>query len=222
MGAIERAKIYELDASGKSITPGIDVCFNPKEYQLDKAVAWAPSKAHEDAPMPEFGPPAGMTLSVTLQFDTYEERVSVRDKYIRRLEKLTFMVGKAKDEKDAKKHAPPRVLFVWGNFTFRCVIQSLGQKYTMFLADGTPVRCECALKMLQVQSESEAMETTTNNMAGKTGSTATMTGSKTDRLDLIAADKLGDASRWSEIAALSGIDDPTKSLENVTITYPVD
>src|SRR4051794_35975900 len=136
MGAIERAKIYELDASGKNVDPPIDVCFNPKEYSIEKSLDWEASKAHEDAPVPEFKTPKAMSLSVTLQFDTYEERVSVRDKYIRRLEKLTYMTnGPASGEKDVKKHAPPRVMFCWGKMTFRGVINSLGQKYTMFLAD---------------------------------------------------------------------------------------
>lgn len=50
----------------------VDVCFNPKEYALDKSIPWESSKAHEDAPLPEFKEPLRMTLAVTLQFDTFE------------------------------------------------------------------------------------------------------------------------------------------------------
>src|SRR5690242_10140336 len=146
MGAIERAKIYELDSSGKTTGDAIDVCFNPKEYSIEKSLDWENAKSHEDAPPLEFKTPKGMALSVTLQFDTYEEHVSVRDKYIRRLEKLTFMSGKADTDTDVKKHAPPRAMFCWGKLTFKGVINSLSQKYTMFLSDGTPVRAEVALK----------------------------------------------------------------------------
>ena len=204
MGAIERAKIYELDTQGNQVTPGIDVCFNPKEYSLEKSLSWESSKAHSDAPLPEFKSPSAMSLSVTLQFDTYEERVSVRDKFVRKLEKLTFMKGDAKDKKDVKNHAPPRVMFVWGKMTFRG---------------------EVALKMRQVHtSASETMESSTNDMAGKTAGTRTVPVKAGDRLDLIAAKELGDASRWSEIAALNGIEDPANikdgngnALSQVTI-----
>ena len=111
--------------------------------------------------MPEFKSPTAMTLSVTLQFDTYEERVSVRDKYVRKLEKLTMMKSKAKDDKDVKNHAPPLVRFCWGKLNFKGVIVSLSQKYTMFLSDGTPVRAEVALKIQNV-SEDATFDTGTD------------------------------------------------------------
>jgi hypothetical protein len=163
-------------------------------------------KAHSDAPMPEFKSPAAMTLSVTLQFDTYEERVSVRDKYVRKIEALTLMKGDAATEKDVKKHGPPVIRFVWGKMNFKGVIESLSQKYTMFLSDGTPVRAECAIKIRNVETRKidEAMAT----FGTKSGQTKSYTVTESDRLDLIAANQLGDASRWSEIAALNGIDNP--------------
>jgi hypothetical protein len=209
MGAIERAKIYQLDSGGQKVDPPIDVCFNPKEYSIDKALSWEASKAHEDAPVPEFKSPTAMTLTVTLQFDTYEERVSVRDKYVRRLERLTFMTnGPAKGEKDVKKHAPPRIMFCWGKMTFRGVINSLGQKYTMFLSDGTPVRAEVALKMQQVDTAAANIEDGNMTNLTKKTPTTTYTVQQGDRLDLIAANQLGSASRWHEIADLNGIDNP--------------
>jgi hypothetical protein len=210
MGAIERAKIYELDSSGKTTGSAIDVCFNPKEYSIEKSLDWEASKAHEDAPVPEFKTPKAMTLSVTLQFDTYEEHVSVRDKYIRRLEKLTFMTnGPATGEADVKKHAPPRVMFCWGKLTFKGVINSLSQKYTMFLSDGTPVRAEVALKMQQVDTSAAGMEEegkAQTNMTRKAVQTHNV--KQGDRLDALANTYLKDSSRWNEIADINGIENP--------------
>jgi Contractile injection system tube protein len=223
MGAIERAKIYILKTDGTTDTsqPAIDVCFNPKEYSIEKSLDWEASKAHEDAPVPEFKTPKALSLSVTLQFDTYEERVSVRDKYVRRIEKLTFMTnGPASGESDVKKHAPPRVMFCWGKMTFRGVINSLSQKYTMFLSDGTPVRAEVALKMQQVDvnaSKGAAEKDGVTNLTAKTAKTCQVNDG--DRLDSIASKELGDASRWHEIADLNGIDDPFK-LKAGTLALP--
>jgi nucleoid-associated protein YgaU len=226
MGKLERAKIYVLDGDGegsKKADPpgenGIDVCFNPKEYSLEKSVSWDTEKSFTDAPKPEFTKPSPMTLSVTLQFDTYEERVSVRNKYVKHLEKLVMMRGQVKNQKNAKekqKASPPVILFVWGRFTFKGVIDSLSQKYTMFLADGTPVRAEASLKIRnvfegikdddtkQVQSQSERSYTV------KEG----------DRLDGIAAEQMGDASRWPELAMKNNIDNPSEVPAGKTLKIP--
>jgi len=230
MGKLERAKIYVLQNDGKdskskdNATPefkdGIDVCFNPKEYSLEKSVSWDSEKALDDAPQPEFTKPSAMTLSVTLQFDTYEERVSVREKYMRRLEKLAMMRGslKAKAGKaDKAKASPPVCLFVWGRFTFKGVVESLSQKYTMFLSDGTPVRGEVGLKMrnvLDAALEKEAYQ------AAASGSQITHVVKEGDRLDLIAAEKLGDASRWTDIAAENDIDNPANLEVGKSLKIP--
>jgi hypothetical protein len=210
---LERARIHILNGDGKSskdVNSAIEVCFNPKEYSLEKSVEWDGEKAFSDAPQPEFKAPKPMTLSVVLQFDTYEERVSVRDKWVRKIEKLTMMSGKVKNEQkptkaEKQKLRPPVILFIWGRFSFKGVVESLSQKYTMFLSDGTPVRAECALKIRNVidgdidDDKSQSF----NKEAGK----RTVNVGPNDRLDLIAAKELGDAGRWAEIAAFNDIVD---------------
>ena len=216
MGKLERARIHVLKGDGTKDGPNdiedyIEVCFNPKEYSLEKSVEWDAEKAFSDAPQPEFKAPKPMTLSVTLQFDTYEERTNVRDKWVRKIEKLTLMTGDLpKDgtkssKSDKQKFRPPTILFVWGRFVFKGVVESLSQKYTMFLSDGTPVRAECALKIRNVlnkavdKGESQSFTSGTN--------TRTVDVGPNDRLDLIAAKELGDAGRWHEIALLNDIVD---------------
>lgn len=216
MGKLERARIHVLKGDGSKDGPSdiddyIEVCFNPKEYSLEKSVEWDAEKAFSDAPQPEFKAPKPMTLSVTLQFDTYEERSNVRDKWVRKLEKLTMMTGDLpKDgtkasKSDKQKFRPPTILFVWGRFVFKGVIESLSQKYTMFLSDGTPVRAECALKIRNVLNKNVD---TGESQKGSDGSkTRKVDVGPDDRLDLIAAKELGDAGRWNEIALLNDIVD---------------
>lgn len=215
MGKLERARIYVLkNDNGKQTNDqesAIEVCFNPKEYSLEKSVEWDGEKAFSDAPQPEFKAPKPMTLSVTLQFDTYEERVSVRDKWVRKIEKLTMMTGKVKKEsqpskQEKQKFRPPVILFVWGRFSFKGVVESLSQKYTMFLSDGTPVRAECSLKIRNVIDED--IDTGNDVTFNKDSKTRNYDVGPNDRLDLIAANQLGDAGRWAEIAALNNVVDP--------------
>lgn len=217
MGKLERARIHVLKGDGTKDGPNdiedyIEVCFNPKEYSLEKSVEWDAEKAFSDAPQPEFKAPKPMTLSVTLQFDTYEERTNVRDKWVRKIEKLTLMTGDLpKDgtkssKSDKQKFRPPTILFVWGRFVFKGVVESLSQKYTMFLSDGTPVRAECALKIRNVLNKEVDQGTSQSFSAAGQGKPYTV--QQNDRLDLIAAKQLGDAGRWPEIAAMNDIVDP--------------
>jgi hypothetical protein len=214
MGKLERARIHVLKGDGTKddVEDYIEVCFNPKEYSLEKSVDWDAEGAFSDAPHPEFKAPHPMTLSVTLQFDTYEERTNVRDKWVRKIEKLTMMTGdlpkdgKKASNTDKQKFRPPTILFIWGRFVFKGVVESLSQKYTMFLSDGTPVRAECALKIRNVINKS-VDDDKSQSWTGDAG-TRTVSVGPHDRLDLLAAKHLGDAGRWTEIAAINNITDP--------------
>jgi contractile injection system tube protein len=217
MGKLERARIHVLKNDGSSsadVDSYIEVCFNPKEYSLEKSVEWDAEKAFTDAPQPEFKAPKPMSLSVTLQFDTYEERTNVRDKWVRKIESLTMMTkqfdkdGKNASKTDKQKYRPPVILFIWGRFSFKGVIESLSQKYTMFLSDGTPVRAECALKIRNVIDSSMDDGKNTQEFGKPKDTGKQYKVKQDDRLDLIAAKELGDAGRWSEIAAMNDIVDP--------------
>jgi hypothetical protein len=238
MGKLERAKIYVLKDNGAGIKEpkksdldtskwpdtGIEVCFNPKEYSLEKSVSWKSEKALSDAPQPEFTDPQAMTMSVTLQFDTYEERVSVREKYTKYFERLAMMrqpLPSKPKKADKEKAKPPVIIFVWGKFTFKGVVDSVSQKYTMFLSDGTPVRAEVGLKIRNV-TDTEFGDKS-GALAAQASAEKTYSVQEGDRLDLIAAKELKDASRWPEIAALNNITDPIEDLKTKpTLKLPGD
>lgn len=117
----------------------LNVYFNPKELVVEKQVQWTQKEgAVSDEPPEEFTKPTPATLSVTLHFDTYEKKSDV-SQYTSQVEKMALIVESLK--------RPPLCRFVWGNFVFKGVVDSLSQKFTMFLPNGTPVRAECTLKM---------------------------------------------------------------------------
>ena len=135
MGELVKVLITGSEA-GVSLTAQ----FNPKELSVDKSVSWTNAKgpATED-PEQEFKEPQSRTLNTTLYFDTYETKGDVNAEYVSKLEKLvTIVKGLGR---------PPLVTFTWGNFTFQGVVESLTQKYTMFLSNGTRCRCEVGFKM---------------------------------------------------------------------------
>src|SRR5690606_22550091 len=118
------------------------------ELSVEKSVPWNKHRTSKgDNPVLEFTDAEPKELSVELLFDTYEEKTSVYDKYLKTLESFTLIMGGSLiDEK-----RPPMCLFLWGkNFpSFMRVISSLATKYTMFLSDGTPVRATANIRMKQ-------------------------------------------------------------------------
>lgn len=117
------------------------VCFNPKEISIEKQVQWTQKEgAITDEPPEEFSKPTPASLSVTLHFDTYEKKESVKKAYTDDLSKLARIISQ-------KKKRPPLCMFSWGEIQFQGVVESLSVKFTMFLSTGTPVRAECTLKM---------------------------------------------------------------------------
>lgn len=120
------------------------VCFNPKELCWDKSASWDAVSPIEDEPNAVFGTAQPASLSVNLLFDTYEMKTSVYRLYTSQLEKLIHIVS---DE----VRRPPMCIFNWGSLCFAGVVETLSCKYTMFIANGVPVRCECALKMKKVR-----------------------------------------------------------------------
>jgi hypothetical protein len=117
--------------------------YNPKEISVDRAVPWAKSaRSSADPPDLEFTSAAGRSMSFELMFDTFETQQNVHAEFVGNLMQLTLV--------DAALKRPPRVAVTWGRdgvLDFQGVIESIGVKYTMFLADGTPVRAICHVRI---------------------------------------------------------------------------
>ena len=154
-----KVTIFTLD---KTKDVQVEAQYNPKEIQVDKAVAWSKKEgntAPSDQPLLEFSGGQGRTMSLELLFDGYEEDKNVHTEYV---VKLLEMASIIKADGDAEQKRPPLVGVVWGGvkkdwkdgvtgknsqLPFKGVIESLSTKYTMFAADGKPVRATCTVKL---------------------------------------------------------------------------
>jgi hypothetical protein len=147
-----KVTIFSLD-KGKDVE--VEAQYNPKEVQVDKAVAWSKKEgntAPSDQPLLEFSGGQGRTMSLELLFDGFEENVDVHDKYVAKLLDLASII---KANGTAEEKRPPLIGVVWGGGAkdssklpaFKGVIESLSTKYTMFAADGKPVRATCTVKL---------------------------------------------------------------------------
>lgn len=154
MGELVKVLIKAVDADIE-----LTAQFNPKELQIDKSVGWTNSQGPQtENPAQEFKDPQSSNLSCTLYFDTYESKRDVYSAYVSKLEKMvTIQDGLGR---------PPLVIFQWSKFNFKGVVESLSQKYTMFLADGTRCRCEVTFKMKSANAAKVATSTTSGGGSG--------------------------------------------------------
>jgi hypothetical protein len=122
----------------ESDKPAVEAYFNPKELSIDKAVPWTvDASSTEDDPAVQYAGPAPRTLKVLL---TMDDKVDVRP-LAEALQQLARV--------DEGLRRPPTVTFTWGTFVFKGVVESLSQKYTLFLPDGTPVRAAMQLSIAE-------------------------------------------------------------------------
>ena len=136
----QKLSIQSLEGSRIVVT----AMFNPKELTVDKSVDWNRQTAsRDDPPALEFTAAEGRSMSFELLFDGFETATDVYAAYVANLEKLASV----QDSDGAPdRQRPPKVSVRWGTGKlpdFQGVIDSVSTKYTMFLADGTPVRATC-------------------------------------------------------------------------------
>ena len=199
-----KAKVKILEGRNKDAE--IKVHFNPTEYALEYGAAF------QETPVPGLSNPilqfvngAAEVLTMDLLFDTYTDKggsdVSIDTGAFTRMVAI-----------DADTHAPPRVEFSWGEFTFRAVVEKISQRYTMFLGDGTPVRATLSVTFKQYRSISEQLEEPRRNSADKTKHRVLgkVDGYRPTPVSLwaLAAEELGEARFWRQIARHNRVEDP--------------
>lgn len=184
---VEKAKIKVEDTDQV-----IDVMFNPSKYTVSTTARLDSKESN-----PFFCEATLDDFTVNLFFDTYEEGSDVR-KLTNKIAKLVMPTVEAKVKK-----IPPTCLFIWGNFTYRGIIHTIKQNFTLFLSDGTPVRAELevtfkALVTPEEYAKNMGMEACRKVWTVKSG----------DRLDLIANEALKDPALWRKIAKENNINNP--------------
>lgn len=199
---MEKAKISVLDKGG-NVEKDLVVMFNPTEFSNSLNAKWVGETSDIQFRKTEFS-----NLTLELFFDSYEEGHDVREDHntregkpvigTKRISELTIPTVEGKFGKQ-----PPLCLFSWGKFLFKGIIEKVDQKFIMFLPSGIPVRAKITVVMKSVQSVKDAL--TLNGVGACRKARIVKEG---DRLDIIAAEELKDATKWHLIASLNRIADP--------------
>lgn len=199
---LEKATITNLQ-TGKRFS----VMFNPEEYSLDLGNNFA------EIAIPGLKTPPIQyirgnirNLKMELFFDTFEKKSDVRSE----IRKITSLL-----DKDVKTQAPPILLFSWGRFNFKCVLESSGQRFIMFLQDGTPVRAKLSVSFKEYETVNTEIEH--GFFVGPPAARNVIEG---ENLSDIADEVLGDPGAWREIAVLNNIDNPRKLKPGMILITP--
>ena len=198
-----KAQIKILEGRNKNKV--ISVKFNPTEYAVEYGASF------QETPVPGLSNPilqfvngSAEMLTMDLLFNTYTDGGGTdvsedTDKFTRL---LTI---------DADTHAPPRVEFKWGGFSFRAVVEKISQRFTMFLGDGKPVRATLNVTFKQYRTIAEQLGKPRRNSADKTKQRVLgkVEGFRPTPASLwaLSADEYGEARFWRQIARRNRIED---------------
>jgi len=196
---VQKAKIVSVSDASKSVT-----ChFNPDTFSMDRTISWKPNEAiGGDASTLYFGGGQASDLTMTFLFDTTDTGKDVRDTY----QTLIDLSKVDPNKKNAKtgKGEPSLCRFEWGRFlTFTAAITQLSQTFTMFKADGTPLRAEVKVTFKQVEEASRPQNPTTRTESRKVW--VVLEG---QTLDWIAYQEYGDSAYWRHIAETNNLANP--------------
>jgi nucleoid-associated protein YgaU len=235
-GGLRKLKITH-DGKDCARNGPIEALFNPNEISRSRTVEWHERKPASYGgrrtaadPEQEFGGLTPETLTIDLFFDTYESRASAsgwqqvasfvtptnpfQASDATNVTKLTDRVVKLA-EVDPDLHRPPVCSLAWGAFTdiFTGVLTQLDQRFTLFLADGTPVRATLSCSFVEAPGGA-SVELHSADVV------KTRTVKRNDTLHSLAAELYGDSRLWRHIATANGIVNPRTLQPGTVLTIP--
>jgi len=199
---LEKAEIVNTDTGDR-----IRVLFNPEDYTLNQDNNFAQvAIPGMRAPIIQFVHGNMRTLDMKLMFDSYERHVEGGRIINEAGDDVRNLTNKVTDllKINPDTHAPPVLLFTWGDFSFTCVLAKATQEFIMFRANGVPVRARLTVTFNEyVDAETLAREP--RHTADFTKLHAVKQG---ETLSDIANKHYENPRLWRPIAIANGIDDP--------------
>ena len=213
--ALEKAIILN-----QATRTSINVMFNPEQYTVNRDNNFAQVAIPGlRAPLLQFVHGNAQTLEMELLLDTVEahaagsRRLNAPGDDVRPL--VNSIIGLL--DIDPATHAPPILLFAWASFSFTCVLTKATQQYTMFRADGAPVRAKVQVTFTEfTNAEAEAKE-----IKRETADyTKVHTVSQGDDLPAIAFRLMGNPALWRTIAMANELEDPGALVPGTRLVIP--
>ncbi len=213
--ALVKAKFTNLTTGDE-----IPCMFNPESYEFSKQNSWGgPQAKGSNTPgYFEFNGGKSTDLTLNLFFDTHMAGEDVREKYTNAIWNLALVDPSTKDATTGKG-APPEVEFRWGQaWSFKAVVITVTQKFTLFMEDGTPTRADVTVVLRQIEDEDSYPGQ--NPTSGGTAGHRVHVVQQRETLDIIASREYGEAKHWRVIAEANGIADPLRIRPGTRLSLP--
>lgn len=193
--------------------------YNPEQYTIEKSAEWnrPRSPGPESTPPPDYTSTNPTTVSMEIFFDAFEE---LAGDVSRDVDTLFAWTKPTPVSRTSQTPEPPLLMFQWGSSStlsdFRGFLRSVSARYTLFRADGTPIRATCSIRLEEVPAESARQNPTSGTRPGMRMHLVT----EGETLHSVAWTEYRQARYWRGLAAFNNIDDPLRVAPGTTLLLP--
>lgn len=182
----------------------LEAMFNPDSLSYDKISNWKTTTTpFSSAGVKSYGGSMPGKFNLDLLFDTTDSGESVYEAYIKFIEQLLEV-----NHKEDPPLPPPPCRFKWGNFSSPLMVASKANiTYTMFLADGTPIRAIAKMEFEEYDDE-ELAKKSSQNPTSVSYARKIWRVSPGETLDWIAYQEYGSPAHWRHIANTNNLRNP--------------
>lgn len=212
-------EILDRDAidPARGLLRHLPVQFNPTEYTRTKGAQYAEIAIPGiDSPVIQFIRGQTETLKLDLLFDTTEQGLDESAVDVRVLTNGFYQLVKMQP----RTHAPPRIRLTWGpGISFKAIVESVEQKFTLFSPTGVPLRALLTVSLKEYKTLEEQLAELNLQSSDHTKQRTVIEG---DTLAAIAQAEYGDPRLWRLIADANHqvIDDPIRPPVGVVLVIP--
>lgn len=198
----------------KKVGADFTFAFNPKDFSITRSAEWKTEPAKGGVPPAQYSGPKPSQITVEVFLDETDKQGGDISTSV---DRLLTACNPTQDSKSKNKPSAPFVKFVWGKIVFKGYIEQVAVKYTLFRADGTPVRGSATVTLKEL---GEPVAGTNPTSGGDPGTTQhrVLAG---DTLPSIAYAEFGRADAWRAIAnANPSVDDPMRLRPGAVLMIP--
>ncbi|MGB3256777.1 MAG: peptidase M23 [Ornithinimicrobium sp.] len=194
----------------------VEFQFNPKEVTIAKSAKWGrdPNASAQTAGPPEFNGAEPCKLTLEMFFDataTHDGSV------VATVERLLACCVPTEESSGKDKPTPPLVMLEWGKISsFPAFVTSVTAKYTLFSADGMPIRAVCSVALEEMPDEAWRQNPTSGGLSARRAHHVI----DGDSLASIAYAEYGDPTLWRDVASFNDIDDPLRLPRGSVLLLP--
>jgi hypothetical protein len=193
--------------------------FNPSTVQLGKTSTWSghPARAAKGGPRQQFVGTGPQTLTAKLMFDDWDTLGQPGSRVPKAVAQLLAWTSATEASQDTAPE-PAQITFAWGagGIQFTGFLHSVQATFTMFGADGTPLRATADIVLQEVTPDPKGTNPTSGGISGRRSAVL----ADCDSLAAIAYREYGDAAMWRAVAVANGIEDPARVPVGTRLLLP--